>query len=125
MTEDWCDPERGCIHESIGTAIPDGTPCDDGNACTTGDYYRGGVCVGGVAIDCDDDNPATDDWCDPAVGCQHSSALATCPRGCECLTEAEADFKFMNFVKCLDEPCGYTTPVRGYSEPKYCYRSAG
>ncbi|HDR73579.1 MAG TPA: hypothetical protein ENN85_06680 [Methanoculleus sp.] len=123
MTEDWCDPAFGCRHEDIGGGIADGTPCDDGNACTINDVYDGGVCSG-VALDCDDGDPLTDDWCDPAVGCRHSSAEGVCPRGCECLTEAEADAKFMNFVKCLEDPCGYFAPLRGEPVPKYCYRSA-
>ncbi|MBN1195148.1 MAG: hypothetical protein JXA08_07380, partial [Methanomicrobiaceae archaeon] len=102
----------------------DGTRCDDGNACTVNDVVMGGVCEGGEPVDCNDGNPSTEDWCDPEIGCRHTAIEDVCPRGCECLTEAEADAKFMNFVLCLDNPCGYFTPARGDPVPKYCYRSA-
>ena len=134
-TEDWCDPEVGCHHEDMGGGIPpDGERCDDGNACTINDMMIGGVCQGGGQLNCDDNNPRTEDVCDPAVGCLHEDMSGgapaggtdvVCPRDCECLTDAEADAKFMDFVQCLDNPCGYFTPPRGEPVPKYCYRSMG
>jgi DNA-binding beta-propeller fold protein YncE len=59
-----CDFTVGCRIQPK----PDGTGCEDGNACTTGDVCGGGVC-GGVALRCDDGNVCTDDTCDPAAGC--------------------------------------------------------
>src|SRR5207249_4992487 len=39
-----CDPATGrCSNPNA----PDGTACKDGNACTTSETCRGGVCVGG------------------------------------------------------------------------------
>ncbi|MDT8357295.1 MAG: hypothetical protein RQ758_02185, partial [Methanomicrobiaceae archaeon] len=70
MTEDYCDPAVGCVHEEIGGPIREG-PCDDGNACSTNDRYEGGVCVGGPPPDCDDGNPMTENYCDPERGCVH------------------------------------------------------
>ena len=42
-------------------AINEGS-CDDGNACTSDDVCTDGVCVG-EAMDCEDDNECTTNWC--------------------------------------------------------------
>ncbi len=42
--------------------------CTDGNACNGAETCQGGVCVAGLPLDCNDNNPCTRD-CDPAVGC--------------------------------------------------------
>ena len=42
-TTDVCDGLGGCVHPAGG----DGLPCDDVDACTTGDACAGGACVGG------------------------------------------------------------------------------
>jgi hypothetical protein len=42
-TNDSCDPVSGCAHANNTAA------CADGNACTTGDTCRGGVCSGGTS----------------------------------------------------------------------------
>ena len=60
--------------------------CDDGSACTTSDQCSNGTCVGGPALGCDDDNPCTDDSCDPAVGCVHTNNTASCDDGNACTT---------------------------------------
>jgi len=41
-TADTCDASGGCGH----TVLPDGSPCDDGQACTIIDACTAGVCVG-------------------------------------------------------------------------------
>ena len=43
-TSDTCDGLGGCAHQ----AVDDGLPCDDADACTTGDACVGGACVGGA-----------------------------------------------------------------------------
>ncbi len=64
-TDDFCDPASGqCVHVSL----PDGTPCDDGDACTYDDYCDYGVCYG-YAVGCTDNDDCTIDYCDPATGC--------------------------------------------------------
>ncbi len=64
-TTDTCAVGQGCIHTPYEGA------CDDGNACTTGEMCVSGVCTGGgPAAPCtDDDNPCTDEFCDPDAGC--------------------------------------------------------
>jgi hypothetical protein len=64
-----CDPASGAC--SNPTA-PNGTACNDSNACTTNDVCTSGACVGGPALSCDDNNSCTTDTCDPASGCVHT-----------------------------------------------------
>jgi hypothetical protein len=101
-TTDACNPRaqdadaRGCIHTPVvcsgggdachmgGTCDPstglcsvvprpDGTPCDDANACTGGDTCQLGVCAGGAPVVCP---PA--DQCHEAGTCDPLSG--TCSR---------------------------------------------
>jgi hypothetical protein len=42
------------------------------------------TCNGGPAPDCDDNNPCTDDSCDPSLGCVHASNTVACNDGSVC-----------------------------------------
>ena len=44
------------------------------------------VCTGGAALDCNDNNPCTDDSCDPATGCVHTNNTSPCNDGNACTT---------------------------------------
>ena len=65
-TLDACSPQAigkdPCLHVSKSGA------CDDGNACTTSDVCKNGVCQGTSTV-CEDDNPCTLDACSPSSGC--------------------------------------------------------
>jgi cysteine-rich repeat protein len=62
-TSDGCDPSEGCVNEPL----PDGSECDDGLFCWTGDQCRGGTCSGSSTPSvCDDSNPCTVDVCNEA-----------------------------------------------------------
>lgn len=80
-TDDDCDAIAGCVHE------PNRLPCNDGSACTTNDVCTRGRCVGGPSFNCEDDNPCTDDACDPTTGCVHSPNTLPCDDGDACTTE--------------------------------------
>ncbi len=88
-TTDWCDPKSGCKSANISSS------CDDGNACTVGDFCKAGECLGGPALDCDDENPCTDDSCDSNSGCAHGNNTAPCSDGNACTVDDE----------CLDGAC--------------------
>jgi len=47
---------------------PNGTPCDDGDACTVDGTCNAGTC-GNTPLTCDDGNPCTQDSCSPTTGC--------------------------------------------------------
>jgi hypothetical protein len=63
----------------IGRPLPlpdapaqEGAACDDGDPCTFDDRYAAGACRG-RPLQCDDDNPLTDDSC-TGDGCLHAFA---------------------------------------------------
>jgi hypothetical protein len=66
---------RGTVRYGAGDAgcagMPDGTPCDDENACTSGESCHAGRCDGGGIVECDDGDPITDDLCGVRHGCLH------------------------------------------------------
>ncbi|HUU03248.1 MAG TPA: S8 family serine peptidase [Myxococcota bacterium] len=66
------------------SSLPDGSPCDDGNACTINDQCSGGSCTGS-AKNCSDGNVCTDDSCNPTNGnCTHVNNTAGCNDGNAC-----------------------------------------
>jgi hypothetical protein len=66
--------------------IPDGTPCDDGDACTFADACGAGVCAPASVVGCDDGDPCTVDLCDPAGGaCFHDAVF--CDDGDPCTAD--------------------------------------
>ncbi|GMV40339.1 MAG: hypothetical protein AMXMBFR64_20550 [Myxococcales bacterium] len=60
-----CDPQTGACSQ-----VPDnGTPCEDGDLCTTGDACLAGACLPGAPTTCTaDGNVCTLDVCDPLTG---------------------------------------------------------
>ncbi len=76
-----CDPATG---ECVPTALTDGRPCDDGNACTPASACQDGTCVGSGLLDCDDDSQCTADSCDPDSGCVHVALTGSCDDGSVC-----------------------------------------
>ena len=65
-TDDVCYIQIGCTH------IPHSGKCDDGNACTTGDFCTGDTCAG-EPMACDDGNACTEDACVLPGTCTHTS----------------------------------------------------
>ena len=74
-TTDGCDKATG---NCLFGAAPVGSSCDDGNACTQKEVCASGQCKNGVAVDCNDNNPCTDDSCDPVKGCSNKVNNADC-----------------------------------------------
>ena len=104
-TVDACDSKSGCKW------FPGAGICDDGDACTTGDACLGSQCVGLVDVDCDDQNPCTDDACSPVDGCTNLAKEAdeACDDGNVCTTGdhcADGACTFGAGLPCLDgNPC--------------------
>ena len=71
-TLDTCDPLVGCAHG------PQAGECDDGNACTKGDHCANGKCVPDGGVDCNDDNPCTQETCSPLTGCSYQVVGGAC-----------------------------------------------
>ncbi len=71
-TDDSCNTDTGCQF------VANQEPCSDGNACTGPDICAGGGCNPGAGLNCDDENPCTNDSCDPKSGCLHVNNLVPC-----------------------------------------------
>jgi MYXO-CTERM domain-containing protein len=73
-----CNPATGCSNPSA----PNGTPCNDGNACTQTDTCQSGACTGGNPVVCPAATPCTTvSACDPTTG---TCAVANKPDGTAC-----------------------------------------
>ena len=86
-TTDYCDKATG---KCVNKAVPAGSKCSDGNACTLLDTCKlsksGMVCTG-LAKKCDDGKPCTADSCNTKTGdCLHKTLAdgATCDDGDKC-----------------------------------------
>ena len=88
-TSDSCDKAAGCKYE----VLSDGTPCQKSDEpCTTPGTCLDGVCTGAVGNPCVDDDPCTDDLCDPETGaCSHPFNTATCDDEDPCTTDDTCD----------------------------------
>ena len=112
-TDDLCDDVMGCQN-------PDNTaPCEDGDLCTEGDVCALGVCVTGTVVDCDDENPCTDETCIPATGCDYQWNSEPCDDHSVCTTTDECVFGECQpgpAIVCNDgDPCTNNTcdPILG------------
>jgi RHS repeat-associated protein len=64
---------------------PDGTSCDDGNACTQTDSCHAGACVGSNPLACGEDQCHLAGTCNPATGCSRPKPDGTsCNDGNNC-----------------------------------------
>ncbi len=76
-TEIVCSDLAPCLHEycldgdCLADPVPDGTACDDGDACTQNQCSEG-ACVSTTPTDCNDDDACTVDRCDSESGCVHA-----------------------------------------------------
>src|SRR5262249_35827168 len=66
-----CNPENG---QCVTATKPDGTRCNDGNACTQSDTCQAGACVGANPITC---QPS--DACHAAGTCDPSTGMCSNP----------------------------------------------
>jgi hypothetical protein len=79
-TDDSCEAGVGCLHSLSAGA------CEEGDLCSVQDTCVNGSCIPGKEADCDDDNPCTDDSCDPQVGCVNAANSLPCDDGDPCTT---------------------------------------
>jgi hypothetical protein len=84
-TDDSCNALSGCQF------VANQEPCSDGNACTEPDICSGGSCIAGSGIDCDDENPCTNDACDPQWGCIYSNNTLPCDDSDACTLSDTCD----------------------------------
>jgi hypothetical protein len=113
--EDQCNPAVCKDGICVLTEAEPGTPCEDGNECTGGDFcYRVSgkmTCVSGTPLNCDDHNQCTDDFCDPSEGCKHSPNPIYCV--VYFLDMDQDGFGISGNSKCLCGPSGFYTALQG------------
>jgi hypothetical protein len=86
-----CDDGNGCTVDAFNLAsqqcehMAARLPCDDFDACTTGDTCVNGMCLG-QPLSCDDHNVCTDDLCDRERGCVYMPAM-NCDDGNPCTAD--------------------------------------
>jgi hypothetical protein len=108
-TTDACNPGTGCTYMNNTDPCDDGSACTTNDVCSGGQCSgtltpeaqtcnagNDTVCDGieqcnpatgaceATPLDCDDNNPCTDDYCDPVYGCQHVNNTAECDDGNLC-----------------------------------------
>src|SRR5262249_50983542 len=82
-----CNPATGVCSNP---AAPNGTTCNDNNACTSGDSCQAGACMGGTTVTCTaSDQCHVAGVCDPATGIRSNPPAAngtTCTDANACTT---------------------------------------
>jgi hypothetical protein len=88
------DCSESCDEASDSCTLPDpdGSTCDDGDACTAVAACGAGACGAITPIDCDDRDPCTAEACDAITGCSHTP-IPGCvtDSGCVNSTDGEID----------------------------------
>ena len=122
-----CVSTAGTEYECKKKSAPAGTPCDDGNECSTGDVCNGiGVCTWGPVpvadccespADCDDSNPCSLDTCDALTGlCSHLSVAD----GTACDADSDA---CTHQDSCANGTCTPGKPVPCKQPPEACHEA--
>lgn len=87
-----CDDGNPCTQDGCqfgscyNVGVPNDTPCEDGDICSTGDRCLNSYCTGLGTLSCDDGNACSVDTCVPGVGC--TFAAASCDDGNPCTTDS-------------------------------------
>ena len=77
-TEDKCTGEDGC-----GNEVLESGDCSNDDPCTVADHCVDGTCIGDP-VECEDDNPCTDNACTETGGCEYPPNEDSCDDGNPC-----------------------------------------
>ena len=81
-----CYFQTGTCSNGTCTYFPTSGACNDNNVCTTQDTCANGTCTG-TQINCNDDNPCTNDSCNSTTGCAHTNNTGSCDDNNVCTTQ--------------------------------------
>ncbi len=94
--------------------------CDDGDPCTLSGQCSCGFCMWQESVVCEDDNPCSNDLCDPLLGCQYVPNNEPCDDGLSCTLSDTCNAgacESLDFLTCDDgNPC----TEDGCQEPLGC-----
>ena len=118
-----CPSCQRCGTDGLCAPLPDGTGCDDGNACTQADVCQGGRCVGTNPVVCPAPDQCHAGSCDPATGaCSTPSRPdgTACDDGDRCTADDQCQAGV-----CVGTPVSCTTPPVCYTAPGLCHAGSG
>ena len=123
-TSDTCKGGK-CKHKTVAM----GTPCDDNDACTSGDTCQKKGCVGS-SVDCDDGKICTIDSCHAGLGCTHKpNHGASCDDGNACTSgdtcmgascDSGAAINCTDGNPCTDDSCDLSDGCQNTPAPGGC-----
>ncbi len=87
-TKDVCSPATGCQFTNLSDI-----PCESSSPCTKESWCKNGKCVATAPIDCQDDDPCTEDFCDPEKGCDHKPITGVPCDDANACTQGDACFE--------------------------------
>jgi RHS repeat-associated protein len=100
-----CDPTSGTCSSPVA---PDGTGCNDGNACTQSDTCVGGVCTGSKTVVCTaSDQCHVAGACDPSTGTCSNPPMPDVPAGADAGPPAWSSRAPMETARYLPGALGY------------------
>lgn len=93
VDKDQPHPDNPCLICLVDTTpeladVADDTPCDDLDPCTTSDTCQAGTCTPGAVMECNDDNPCTQDLCVDGECSTIALDGTQCPWNDSCVTVA-------------------------------------
>lgn len=101
-----CD---SAVSKTTWSPVSDGSACGANDACVGSGTCSGGVCSASILVNCDDNNPCTDDGCDGATGtCTYDFNDSFCDDGDVCTSGDVCNLGICggNLTSCDDEnPC--------------------
>jgi hypothetical protein len=100
-SQDSCDPVDGCQN----VPVEDGTPCLDNDMCNGEETCQAGECQTGTTLDCNDQNPCTEDQCDQAKGCKYTPLESGTVCG-DCRVCDQARCVPSQTEECVQQSCG-------------------
>lgn len=116
-----CDPTSGACSQPNK---PEGTGCDDGNACTQSDTCASGVCIGGNPVTCPVTDPCSSGGsCNPADGTCSAVKKAdgeTCDDGNRCTLN-----DVCQTGQCVAGAAATCAPIDGCHEAGSCDPATG
>jgi len=116
------DPIGVCTFQASTLGCNDNNPCTEGEHCVAVGAPRVAICGEANVVDCDDLNPDTLDFCDPASGCRNldPDEYVACPGGQGDCPPPQGCFGFQCDNDGEDPRCLPTPRTGSCDDQNYC-----